>query len=735
MVIDDNTASGGRAIQFGVGGPGGVPNLSFKPSGAYGFGTSNVLAYSPFKDADGKRPLLMGVDIAGFYLSLDGGKTWTVQNVGTPSKKIASIVWSSTTPGVVYSLTDGGLVKSTDWGRTWTKKAGTTNADSNGDNEALKLNGYEHPRPVGVLTAHDDSGSTKYLYVGTATQGIKRSTDDGASYDRTALVGSNIRGIALDPSNPDRLFVAVQDQNNSQNDGVFMSTNARGNMTFTKVSGSRPYPQELTIINGTLYVAFTYDGIYSYNYGNSTWQALNNGVSTGNSANHTGPRWMTITGYRDSATGQNVLYAGCVNGSTTNGAAIRSLDGGATWKSISRSTGGVTAINNTVYYGTNVQWWYTNMSYARLHLASSAVASIVVNPDDRNNVVVTNVDGATAGVISNNGNTVNWYPAHVGTMLTVNNMAFSDPKMPNRVYQVGMDIVMVMSNDYGQTYRAYGGPGQPNTGDVVSFDTATPEGQPSAVYVAASRRGDNTGQGAIYSNPDPIGNPSGWVNENLPVVNDPQVMAVGRDANGTRIILAFIQNDGLWRKSGNTWTKLSSPAPFGTDSVWGNIVFRQGTPVVYAHDRNGLWRSDQAGAQGTWVKLLNSTAKYQNAGAIAVDPTNPNRIYLASVAVGGVVRVDNAHTSNPTTVKMRNDSDPGPIAVDKHGALYMHVRSSAELLYIASPGTAGTLPQTASIADSFYKDNNFNVRHISVGANGYVYTSNNSSGTTIGIPQ
>lgn len=726
-VVGDANASGGSVVRFGSSG---VPNLSFKASGAYGFGTANVLAYSPFKDSSGKYPLLMGIDIAGLYRSTDDGKSWSPRNVwtnsSTPNKKIASIVWSETIQGTVYALTDGGLIKSTDWGMTWTRKAGATDADANGDNTALKLNGQEHPRPVGVMIATDNSQSTKYLYVANATGGLKRSIDDGASWNTTALAGKNLRGLAIDPSDKNKLYVAIQD------DGVYVTANARTDMTFTKVSDSKPHPQELTFVGNTLYAAFAYDGVYSYS-GSGSWQPLNNGVPVGSSADNTGPLWMAISGYQDSATGKNVLFAGARSG--TNGTSVvRSIDGGNNWKSLTTTSGGVATYSNNLY-GTSTPWWYTNMSYARLNINTSAPAAIVTSPDSRNVVLVTNVDGTNAGVISSNGTNVTWYPAHVGTLLTVNNMTVSDPKMPNRVYNLSMDVKMLMSQDNGLTYKSFGNPKDPSTGDSISFLSDTPAGQPSAVYISASYRGDNTGQGAIYSKSDPFDS-SAWVDEQLPVVNDPQVMGVGKDSSGTRIILAHIQGNGFWRKAGNTWTKLSGTAPYASNG-FGNIVFRPGTPVVFARDGTGLWRSDSAGAQGTWVKLLNSSTKYQNAATIALDPTDPNRLYLASAAsgIGGVVRVDNVNSSTPSTVRMRSDGDPGPIATDSKGALYMHVRSNSDLLYIAAPGTANANPATVSIADSYYKENNFNVRYLSVGSNGYVYTANNSSGATIGVPQ
>lgn len=66
--------------------------------------------------------------------------------------------------------------------------------------------------------------------------------------------------------------------------------------------------------------------------------------------------------------------------------------------------------------------------------------------------------------------------------------------------------------------------GAPSTGDVVTLDRGTAGGAPSAVYLGASRRGSNTGDGGIWSSSDPMGD-GGWESEHLPVKSD--VMALG----------------------------------------------------------------------------------------------------------------------------------------------------------------------------------------------------------------
>ena len=284
----------------------------FVPSGLDGAGFQNVVAYSPFLDDQGRRPLLLGADVAGVHRSLDGGRTWTPVNAGLTNPQVASLLFSPTVPGRVWAATGSRLHLSTDFGQTWTARPAAVDFDANGD---FRPGGREHPRATGALLVEDGS---PYLYAATATQGVKRSSDDGATWTRVALPGRHLRSIALDPANPDVLYAAAYDG------GLLVSRNARTDLTFTPVAGTPPVVEELEFVGGVLYVAAGSAGVFSYD---GAWHDLGAGLADG-------ALWQSLTGYVDAASGATVLLVGCASPVAGNHT-MRSLDGGVTWQSVS----------------------------------------------------------------------------------------------------------------------------------------------------------------------------------------------------------------------------------------------------------------------------------------------------------------------------------------------------------------------------------------------------------------
>ena len=169
-------------------------------------------------------------------------------------------------------------------------------------------------------------------------------------------------------------------------------------------------------------------------------------------------------------------------------------------------------------------------------------------------------------------------------MATVNMIVVADPHLPGRVYVGNMDWTFVPSADRAVTFLGNAVPaGAPSTGDVVALDESGPAGTPSAVYLAASRRGQNTGVGVVYSNPDPVADPAGWTNERLPVSGDVVALGVGHAASGNRVILASVTGRGLFRKDGAAWTRVTGTAPFGSGGQ-GTFAWVPGSALVYAMD-------------------------------------------------------------------------------------------------------------------------------------------------------
>jgi len=718
----------------------------FASSGIVGGGFQNVIAVSPFNDVLGRRTYLLGADVAGIHRSVDGGKTWKPPSVPRPGVHVAALRWSSRVAGKCFALTNEGFYRTTDFGLTWVRQAGAVDADANG---GYQTGEGEHPRPTGNLISQDASGAASYLWVGTATQGIKRTSNDGVSWEAVALAGEHIRSIAIDSVAPDVLYVAVRNTAAGNgtgtvgNNGVWRCTNARGAMTFTRMidyPGSSRTPEEFTYVNDVgvsrLFVAGARDGVFEYSLG--TWKNRSTGLDIGAS----GAVWLSIYGYRDAATGAVVLYAGatkCVLGR----AIMKSTNGGASWSAVSTNSTGLTVTAHSTLYGSTATWWLANNAYQRFAGNKDWTAGhITGDSDNRGLILVAGRGGAWFGVQA--PNRVDWYPADCGLMVTVNNSVDADPQVPAVMAVGNMDYQIVASADHGVSCVQRGtGAGSPiTTGDMVFFDRDGTSGARSTIYVGVSQRGTQTDDGGVWSNPD-IGGSGAWVSEGLPVNGDPVAVAVTRDSAGNKVILVSVQGsaDGtrpnrLYRKVGATWQPPITGGPFAANSGFGSFAVSRGSRVVYAFDASGVWRSNTAGAQGSWTKIATASAGYQTLNNLVIDRIAPAVVYFSDG--GAVKRVANADTSTGVTSSqistILTGANAGPIAGDKNGGLFVHDRggATARLLFAAAPRT-GTV-SFAAVQDVFYAENATSIRSLHVGDDGYVYTADNGNGVLVGQP-
>jgi hypothetical protein len=677
---------------------------AFAPSGLDGAGFQNVVAYSPFLDGDGRRPILLGADVAGVHRSVDGGRTWSPARAGLSDPHVASLLFSRSIPGTVWAATDSALHVSTDFGRSWRELPGRVDFDANG---RYRLDNREHPRATGTLLAEDTSGPVSYLYAATATQGVKRSSDGGETWAAVALAGHRLRSIALDPEHPDVLYVG------DVTGGLQVSRNARTGFGFSPVPGGPAVSEELAFVGSTLYVAGGAAGVFAYD---GTWHDL--GVPTGGI-------WQSVTGYVDDG-GATVLLVGCaqpVGGNHT----LRSTDGGATWTSIASGTA-VTV--HPEEFGSSTPWGAADKPYLDTDGRNFVASGLAVDPDDRGTLLLAGRGGAYVATIGPSG--VDWWPSMRGLMATVNMVVVADPRLPGRVHVGNMDWTYIPSGNNGVTVVGGAVPaGAPTTGDVVALDVSGPRGVPSPVYLGASNRGQNAGGSAVWSNPDPLTTPTAWTDERLPVTNDVVALGVGRSASGSRVILASVTSRGLYRKDGSTWTRVSGTAPFGSGGT-GTFAWVPGTPVVYAMDGGGTWRSTAAGAPGSWTRIAGGSSAYGNVNSLALDPLRPGVLYAADDALGGVVRITGADSAVPVRSTVLPLARPGPIAVTPTGGLLAHDAATGALLLAPDPGAAS--PVFTDVSDEFYRTTNRSIRSLAVGPDGYVYTASNSSGVTIAPP-
>lgn len=714
----------------------------FESSAVEGGGFQNAIAVSPFLNGS-VRPYIIGADVAGAHRSTTRGSRWVPCNNGSlgSSARVAAIMWSDSVAGRVFLAEDGGIHMSTDWGATWSRRTSAANWDANN-----AVGAPEHPRQTGYMLAQDNSTGTKHVWCGTRTLGLRRSTDNFASFAATVMTGHPIRSIALDPNDRDVLYVAVNRGTAAQN-GLWRVTNARGSMTPTKMTtypgqvASPVGPEEVLAVNngGTtqVYVAGHESGMFRYTPSTSTWATINSGLAIGV------PVYRSVC---SDPTRPNIIY--CGNWHPSNRRAIwKSTNSGTSWTQISTPAAGSIVVDWDMF-GTTNRSWLADIPYHSFAGPNSdwLPAMLAIDPDVPDRVLAVGRGGAWWGTLS--GDVRTWQPAVRGLMVTVNMALAVDELTDGRVLMGNMDYTSIYSEDALETARQSKSPSAPSTGDAVCFDMAVTSGEGRA-YFAASQRGQMTGVGGIWSSPTPeLWTGTHWVDEVGSVFNsDVPAVAVGKTAGGTRVILAGVSNSagasngGLWRKVGTVWSQFrnASTHPFGladtsAASNMGCIRFRRNSATVYALDNDALWRSNDAGA--TWVRILGGvSAVYGTYNGLELDPTDNAKLYVSS---GGTVRrVNNASTSSgtgSTTTTTIWSGQAGNIAVRADGdEMFINVRDG-RLMRSTSFATAGSQAAAGwvDVSSDLVKAISGNIRSLVVTPGGVLLTADNGAGAIRG---
>src|SRR6476646_1671415 len=197
-------------------------------------------------------------------------------------------------PSVFYiGVVNGGVWKTTDYGRTW-----------------QPIFDDQPTGSIGAIAIAPSNPSTVYVGSGEGLQrpdlstgdGIYKSTDAGRTWTHLGLRGGQqIPQIAVDPRNPDKLFVAVLGHPYGPNPerGLYRSTD--GGQTFQQVLGKDENtgasevqidPSNPDVVYAALWEARQGPwensawtgpggGMYKSTDGGTTWKPLTNGIPSG----------------------------------------------------------------------------------------------------------------------------------------------------------------------------------------------------------------------------------------------------------------------------------------------------------------------------------------------------------------------------------------------------------------------------------------------------------------------
>jgi photosystem II stability/assembly factor-like uncharacterized protein len=316
----------------------------------HGLSSSTFPGFPTFKtltvDPSNTSVVYAGEGIAGIFKSTDGGATWNPSNNGLtgPIVQIVTLAIDQKTPSTLYASANttggSGLFKSTDGGANWANII---------------------PDPSTVLDVESvavDPTNSSNVYVGTFSQGLRRSTNGGTSFTaaNSGLPQVGVEAIAIDPLSPNGILIGTQN-------GIFASSNAAGTwlesdngLALTTVNSVAVDPKTPT----TIYAATKYSGLFKSTDGAGTWTSINTGIGpTGNSAVNT----ANFTAITIDPTTPTTLYVGAAY--TQQSAVYKSTDGGAHWTSAATgipiyasTTGLAAASSSNIFVTTENQGTY-----------------------------------------------------------------------------------------------------------------------------------------------------------------------------------------------------------------------------------------------------------------------------------------------------------------------------------------------------------------------------------------
>src|SRR5438445_383643 len=144
-----------------------------------------------------------------------------------------------------------------------------------------RFSGMPEPdgRSTGNLIAVDAVHGN--LYAASYDQGVLRSVDDGATWTSLGLAGVRLRGLALDPADPEVLYVGTLGQ------GVYTTTSATGAGSLVALAGSPANAEEVAVAGGTVFVAGGAAGVFASSDGGQTWAQSGSSVVRSD-----GPYWL-----------------------------------------------------------------------------------------------------------------------------------------------------------------------------------------------------------------------------------------------------------------------------------------------------------------------------------------------------------------------------------------------------------------------------------------------------------
>ena len=486
------------------------------------------------------------------YVSSDAGATFSKlytfdeSPFSTPPQGIAVSADGKT----LYAFNGVRTYRSADTGQTWQPQTD-----------------LPPPQPLGgwFKTAKVDPSDDRTVYV--VRGDLLVTHDGGGSWTKiTPPPEYSLEDVAIDPTNPNRLWTAGSFGVSFSIDRGVTWTNSHGG--WTRAVAIDPHSPS------TVYVAELTGGILK-STNNTTWSPLANLRSYY-------PSFVAVDPRNSSR-----LFVGNLRGLSV------STDGGASW---ARSDAGLVS--------TYVSSLVASSARGRLYASGNALVSLTDGGDsiaflDQGALFQALGALSTTSLVTPTGDSP-------GSLLAA---------VANRIAR---------STDEGMTWTSTGY--LPAQDEMVVSLTATPT-QPSVYYASSDRTTRrSTNQGATWE-PMSSGLPSGYTAGVIAIApSNPSILYAGPRSPPSST--DFPRGAGVFRSTngGDTWVPANVGMEFDTVSVL--AVHPTDPQVVYVYGDHGLMKTVDGGA--TWKALSQwaADANESSAVGIAIDPQKPNIVYV-----------------------------------------------------------------------------------------------------------
>jgi hypothetical protein len=723
---------------------------AFRASAVMGGGFISVVAAA----ADGT--LIAGGDTEGFFRSVDGGQTWSVEDAGLPAsgRHVAALLpVGSTWFAAVGDGTNGGVAESLDDGVTWVEfpHAGTGQPPVfDGTNLPGQMG---NPRATGNLLATDGT----YLYAATFGKGLQRwalsSPQLGASWQCIAVCTSYLNSLTLDGHGD--AFVSLIARNGASK-GVTEVTGLAAKVKTKALSAKKGVStgvQELLSLGTRVYAA----GANGVGYwSGTTWVTLD-------STTH----WYTVSGYEvtPGKSPVDVLYAATYAGHGARDVEQLLVNGSAAAITGLVPSGSV----GTTIYGTATPWWEaTSAGTAGQDLGPEAmvggcpsstsllcVGQITDFYAGSNIDVVTRNDGSDVLLIAGRSGLWHydpstspaWLPSVNGLTSTFELAAAVDPADSANVAATDADWNVVASTDGMNDVDSLVDPplfvANNGTGYAVAWDASV---SPSALIVSGGSGGKNALGSIWYDAAWSTGGP--WTSLPLPtgVATRPIALATETVGPGVYVLVAAFQNTGVYAFTGSgttgTWTQITSGTaggpsvsptdPHGISLTWaidGSAVF------MYDTGTHAVWESAfAAGVFSPWVEVYADPSLTPGRGWVVADPNTPTAVWIANT--DGLSDVDMASCTTTPCV-------PTSVITGAGGPLAAYASATGDYVYMAGGGAAPmfwevqmtqcavTCPAATGFVDPYYHEAAGNGISLAAGSDGSIYLATQGNGMLV----